>query len=148
MKIPWNVKKKKTVPGPTYAGLGKLQLSLLPPTSPHTKPINPWLRGPCKVPPFQKPGPQTSRSGVERWPLRLILEERQIAYVLTCKLLMAVFTAAAFPCCPRGLCCESRHHPMVLPVDLEDLLTTFHDSEFPTHCLPCSERKHVEEVRL
>lgn len=118
MKIPWNVKKKKTVPGPTYAGLGKLQLSLLPSTSPHTKPINPRLRGPCKMPPFQKPGPQTSTSGGERWPLRLILEERQIAYVLTCELLMAVFSAAAFSCRPgavlritpssNGIACGSR----------------------------------------
>lgn len=29
-----------------------------------------------------------------------------------------------------------------------NLLPTFHDSEFPTHSLICSERKHVEEARL
>lgn len=93
------------MPSPTYAGLGKLQLSLLPSTSPHTKPKNPRLRGPCKVPPFQKPGPQSSRSGGERWPLHFILERGRSP---TCSLasfprlcsLQPPFLAA------QGLCCD------------------------------------------
>lgn len=60
---------------------------------------------------------------------------------------MAVFSAATLPCRP-GAVLRAHHHPMALPVDPEDLLTTFHDSEFPTHSLLCSERKHAEEVRL
>lgn len=44
-----------------------------------------------------------------------------------------------------------RYHTIIQPYGLRtsyNLLPTFHDSEFPTHSLICSERKHVEEARL
>lgn len=59
-----------------------------------------------------------------------------------------VFSAVAYPCCPGWLLC---YHAIIRPYGLwssHNLPTTFNDSEFPTHSLICSERKHVEEARL